>query len=630
MHRQSQKRDEPANAFQQLVVEEDAGLSTPTEQSQNDAPSFASLNHAECGFSEIPPTNPIQQGSGRSSKPSTKASVLEIESRSFKQGSADSEVLAGQNLPRTTVDSGASIGLKRTTAKSSILDDISVSPKKSNEALFLGVEGLSAKQQGYRLSDKSSSLAGQVSYSAALYKESSEQIFVSWAEIVEEAELSSEYKKTLEVNSVLAHLREVGNKGKENRILIPDKLEKDFPSFYKFASVLANKSGCQLVEQPNVRVALRHPQIWSQNPEVQEQALGVLPLGREREDVGNVAALLDSMVGIPTKDAESSSIGKLALLFVSRVITNVYCEQTYDTPIGHLNGLWRVGATLRDDLISSVTNELGSQIAAKLCVTAIEILYRKLIRLIITNRDTSPQSYDDVKTIAEGHIEKMCVKGTTYFQRQLNTKTVIVTQLRQDLNDKSRQSKAKAVQVKKLTLVRPKVPDGPVTVEENAVYSKINAALGKLETEAMDFSYERMSAGPVEWSNRIKATARKCYAVVAPFSKLVTDRKRIIRADIFKNRAGLKAAPASGKAGATLYTNQGAILPDEWDAALLRIKREKKDDWNDSFRETFSIVFDSSLKRAAEDMSLEQIYEFVRNAIARDLPYGDPVHEDDS
>jgi hypothetical protein len=412
------------------------------------------------------------------------------------------------------------------------------------------------------------SKAGQPSYASATQGQGKqEEKRIQWAELVdaEETRLAEVAALTADRDSLLHALREKLNIGGQDTVLIPKNLEATMPSLFKALSAAAILCKCRLVLDDRVTIVLAEPDVWSIDPTKRQAGLtNITVKGKETVLNGTMSILtLQSFLGsLPTEEnLKMTGPGRTAVLFIAQLVSAIWLEQEHKVSIKKSETLWKTVGDVSSYLAREVSAALGNIDAAKTIITSIEILYRKFLRAVWERSDTSSTPWDTLGNLVTREMRLLCASASTIYNRNLKTKTVIVKDI-DPSTGRQKKDGNKLLTKKQTALLKPHFSPDALTPAEKIVVEKANAVLADIDSTVLNQWSPSVTRNPYQWASDIKSFSDKMYEVTAPFNRLVAERKKRIRAEVFaaRNAAGTKAP--SGASSQTKHSD--VITQSEW------------------------------------------------------------------
>jgi hypothetical protein len=389
---------------------------------------------------------------------------------------------------------------------------------------------------------------------------------LSWAEMVEEdlgSLVTSELGKSTSLVSVI---RNKAGLKTENRVLIPGNLKKTLPVLYGRFKTACELSKSELIEDPQTLITLSRPVVWGADINARDQFLGTLYDDKglpktELLEIADLGTLSDNMLELPSVESiESRGPGRTGLWHSVNLISRIYCEQVYDTPISKQKNWWKVGGQIRDKMRSEISNQVGGEAPALLILNAFDILYRKFIRIVLKSKNA--EHVQRLQSLITDYSAILFCKGGTLFNNLLRTETK-VRKVESEMPLKKGGKTQKVLVDEKYTVhLRPKIADGPRTAFESSVYAKVNGALAKIDSKAHNYVLgSKTYSSPNEWEKSHKDWVENLYQKTKIPSHLMVQRKQTIRANVMAQIA--KAESSSGKS-ATDNKEKSVITQASW------------------------------------------------------------------
>lgn len=466
--------------------------------------------------------------------------------------------------------------------------------------------------------DSSANAELSQSYAAALKEGFSGFVGLGWSNTAQGDTLTQADNEQLEVHSLLSSLKRRGIQRGESKVIIPVNIAEELPMLAQRLDVAAKIVGMQLIHDSSVRVTGMMKPAFSPNEAERENFFDAICSASEKaklEQCCNLLALYDALSVVPDSSAyQVRGPGQKAVEFLLRLIAGIYCEQETGAPLTESNQWWNDAKGPKDTLVLSLSAALGGADVARCLVTAIEILYRKLIRSLMGSQDHERDTARaELKRIAREHVEYCIASGSVLFFRSLREKTLTV---KEEITErKSGRDSKRFILRKKLCQIRPTIPEGPMTSWERTTTSRINEALNQLEGKAPCFSYQKHK-DPKKWALMIRSGVDKLYTRVGVYARDVIGRKQSVRMSILAQSSRDSSAANASTTGKT--PPGPAITQEQWFKAERDLRDIRSADWEeealDGFSHLLQVPFHNkkeldSFSKAAIIAELEKVFE---------------------
>jgi hypothetical protein len=476
--------------------------------------------------------------------------------------SANQKASLGETGPRTTTSH-----VEEPKIPNQYETDFGSEPQPEQKLIAAAVTASNSKEEK-PTSPIVTQTQGQSSYaSAAQGLGRQEEKRIQWAELVdaEESRLAEVKALTVDRDSLLHALREKLNIGGQDTVLIPKNLEATMPSLFKALSAAAILCKCRLVLDDRVTIILAEPDVWSIDPTKRQSGLtNITVKGKESVLNGTMSILtLQSFLGsLPTEEnLKMTGPGRTAVLFIAQLVSAIWLEQEHKVSIKKSESLWKTVGDVSSYLAREVSAALGNIDAAKTIVTSIEILYRKFLRTVWENSQSSSTPWVTLGDLVTKEMRLLCASASTIYNRNLKTKSVMVKDV-DPATGRQRKDGNKLLTKRQTALLKPHFSPDALTPAEKVIVEKANAVLADIDSTVLCQWSPAITGNPYQWASDIKSFSDKMYEVTAPFNRLVAERKKRIRAEVFaaRNAAGTKAS--SGASSQTKHSD--VITQAEW------------------------------------------------------------------
>jgi hypothetical protein len=391
-----------------------------------------------------------------------------------------------------------------------------------------------------------------------------------------------EMTSALAINSLYRSIAGKSTKAGDDRIILPGNLVTEMPTLFYRLEAAAHMAGVRIILDSSQNARCVHKSLFSLNAAERDTYVAGLtlpPNGPEMDALACVTVLNDALSIIPDQSAFAiSGNGRLAAGYILHLIAGIYCEWAFSAPLAETRKWWKSTLSFREEMEKKVKGVFGDEKVSHTVITAIEILYRKFIRSLThqyVDEATTPEIHKVVE-LGRAHTEKLTAKSSSMFMRNLRSETVEVTKYVADPTPKDPSRKKKVTQ-KQIGLLRPKLSTGPMTSWEDATLSRINAAMGKVETKFENFSFTKFS-DPRQWDSKIKSVVDSLYQKTAVQSKQIASRKQYVRAQIAAERTKASLTPKTGGQGSQALPF-GTISQQEWLLAVSAASSAKAAEW---------------------------------------------------
>jgi hypothetical protein len=407
---------------------------------------------------------------------------------------------------------------------------------------------------------------------------------ISWADMVqEELEASARLDIEQSKQSLTAAIRSRISKDADSRIEIPGNLKDALPTLYRRMVIAARLAKCELVENGKIAVKLARPDVFGTDEKARNDVLDSLydekgVPKKELLEIADLSVLIDTLLEIPDATAlELTGPGRIGIHHTVNLLMRVYSEQRYSTPMAQQRHWWKGGQLLRNEMQSRLANQVDGPLPANCILNAFDVLYRKFIRQVLANKDKSKIQL--LEKIAADFSERLLNSGAALFNSLLREETrkkkveVDVLQGKKTIK--------KVEEVRYRARIRPSIAEGPKTPFESAIYAKVNKALSKVETLAVNYSFRSKEyASPNEWEENHRSWVENLYSRVKIPSTIMVGRKQAIRAAVLatdRNKPeGNTGSIPTGK------PNGRRITPAEWTALQDGYVTDNEENFNDT------------------------------------------------
>jgi len=433
----------------------------------------------------------------------------------------------------------------------------------------------------------------QESYSRVLMRDVENIKSVSWAVIMNKENAEEASKAFKAKMSLLYNIRAKSNIGGENRILLPKNLEKTLPGLYKSILDASLLAGVEIVPDEATSVNPANPAVWLNDPEARDKALEQLrkkSFEKELSATATLAALIALLGEIPTEESLSmTGPGRLAVAFIAHLTAGIFLEQEENIPLSQSADLWKVSQNLRQEVSKDLLLALGDDSASKQITLGLEILYRKFIRKVFSEKDNSKS--EALRNLSRGLVSGLVASGTTVFLRNLRIQTSTQKVSVPDASSK-KQGATKVIEQKKVAVLRPKLIEGPMSVLEEKAVENINKVLNRYEQgKVKDYSQVCGFMPLNEWQKNIKDRVEKLYDLVSLANKKMSSRKDEVRQHVYASRPGYSARK-EGTSGRGI--KEPAISLAEWTKSFQSLSETKGGKWTNELEDALAIAFKSN------------------------------------
>jgi hypothetical protein len=424
---------------------------------------------------------------------------------------------------------------------------------------------------------------------------------VSWADLVEEEIAQSVRKEADQAESLVKVIRTKIGLSQENRVVLPHNLEKQIPELHRRFVLAAEIANCDVIYDSRTEVKPARPVLWEGDTLARNNFLETLYTEKgepkkELFEIADLGALIDSLLEIPNRESlEKRGPGRTGIWYSVNLVARTFCEQAYDVPIAKQRNWWRIGNNLREGMKVALSAQLGGDNAATTVLTAFDVIYRKFIRVILR------QGADDKKNLLSELVTDfsgvLFVTGGGLFNNLLHTQTRVKKVEQEKPVAGGRKTVKEIVEVKYSAKIRPKITEGPRTPFESAIYAKVNNALAKVESQALDYRLDDTNfSSPIEWEEKHATWIEELYSRVRIPSHLMVQRKQSIRAALaakISSTAGVAGTPS----GTTIPSGRAPIAQTEWISQQEALIDASADKFDSESMKALNVMLSSSMNK---------------------------------
>jgi len=431
--------------------------------------------------------------------------------------------------------------------------------------------------------------------------------------------INSEAIKLMESKSLLEKLRSKRVDKGENRILIPDSFQEDFPFLYERLKEAADFAQCVLIKDSSMTIKKTYTEILVDPTTVGLddviERLQKKPV--EFDAVMTVAAMFESLTSVPDGSAfDVAGGGRFGIISLIHLTTAIYGEQVWDIPLAKQKRWWKYNLTFKKKIEEVFTVVFGKESSAKALSSAIEIIYRKFIRRILNAKKTDGTPVDGaviIHSLAQSFIDHLFATGEMMFMAYLTKKKVERIQRNKTNKNKLPKDREK---VKATKLLRPTIKiDRPTTDWEKISVGKIQQELNKVEKLIPNFSTIKHGS-PDHWEKGVKSVVEGLYAKTKFFNAKYKQRSNAIRSKIYAGRP-LISGPKAGLPGLHMIPDLTKPKPEEWMQTENLFKNRDAEEWEMQTISCISNIFEYDLTKAEiDELDAPTIRKYLNTAFS--------------
>jgi len=411
---------------------------------------------------------------------------------------------------------------------------------------------------------------------------------LSWAACTEEDEAKVKAAEAAinQQKSLLEKIQKLGLASKTNEVFVPKNLDRQFPLLYEKLKNMARMTGMVLVEDPGNEVSMAHAGFFSGNTAEEEKVLKAIQGSKNADEVltqlANISAIIDCLDFVPNKDTMNyRGTGKSGIGYILFLAVQSYGEFRYNTQFAQQGNWWKNALDVKQNVKASFAAICGTQKTADVILTALDILYRRMIRVTLQRDSTTPVVIEFNKLMTD-LSQNMSSTGYILYMKLLKTKVVKVKKQVTITNQKGKETKEWR-DVSKQEVIKPRLPIEPLTVWEGAVASKINKVLDEVERDLDKMFEPRNFSSPKYREEKMSQFVKNLYESVKPFWTIAARRRTQVRLAVqaYRPQTVVAAGPRQQAAPTPWKPSQGEWMAEEM-AFLANNQQTLEAEYNDA------------------------------------------------